>query len=58
MQDARDDGGRGVQELEMGFEDGEMGIRGRDGGPEERVVIGEQREEDAEEEGSRCIAEI
>ncbi len=35
----------------MRFEKGEMWSRGRGCGPEERIVIGEEREEDAEEEG-------
>lgn len=51
MEDPRDDGGRGVQELEVVFERGEVRRGGGRCGPEEGVVVGEEREEDAEEEG-------
>lgn len=36
---------------EVGFEDGVVGGWGRGGGPEEGVVVREEGEEDAEEEG-------
>ena len=58
MQDAGDDVGGVVEELEVGFED--VVVRGERGGgrvgPEQRVVVGEQGEEDAQEEGNGCSA--
>lgn len=54
VQDARNDGRRCVQEREVRFEHGEVRGRRWRCGPEERVVVGEEREEDAEEEGRCC----
>ena len=51
MEDAGDDGRGGMQELEVGFEEGDVGGWGGGCGPEEGVVVGEEGEEDAEEEG-------
>jgi hypothetical protein len=54
VQDARDEGGRGVQEPQVGFQRAErVRGRGRGRGPEDRVVVGELGEEEAEEEGGR-----
>lgn len=39
-----------MQEFEMVFERGKLRRSGGRGGPEKRVVVGEEREEDAEEE--------
>lgn len=58
MQDPRDDGGRGVEELEVGFEGGEVCWCGGRGGPEEWVVVGEEGEEDAEEEGGCWVRSV
>ena len=54
MHDAHDDVGAVVQEPEVGFDGAEVG--GGDGpvGPEERVVVGEEGEYEAEEEGRCC----
>jgi hypothetical protein len=54
VQDAADERRRGVEELEMGFEDGEVGGAVVRGGPEDVVVVGELDEEDAEEETCCC----
>ena len=53
VEDAGDDEGRRVQELEVGFEP-HVGF-GRTGGrvPQDRVVVGEEGEEDAEGEAGR-----
>lgn len=55
VQDARDDGRRGVQKLEVRLQ--LVVVRGGrlDGGPEERVVVGEGGEEDPEEETCCCL---
>ena len=54
MQHARDEGRGGVEEAQVRFQREPMRGGGRDGGPEDRVVIGEEGEEDAEEEGRCC----
>ncbi len=54
MQDAHDQGGRGVEEAQVRFRLDEVRFRGRPGRPQERVVVGEEGEEDAEEEGRCC----
>ena len=54
MENARDDGWRGMEVLEVCFEDFELGgARGRCG-PEEGVVVREEGKEDAEKEGRCC----
>lgn len=58
MQDARDDGRRGVQEAEVRFQFDEVGGGCGHGGPEEGEVVGEGGEEDAEEEGRRCVGRL
>lgn len=51
VEDARHDGGRGVEEFDVGFEEVEVcGAPFGRGGPEDVVVVGEGGEEDAEEE--------
>ncbi len=50
VQDARDERGRGVQELEVVFEQLEVGFSVWGCGPEHVVVVGEGGEEDADEE--------
>lgn len=39
--------------LQVGFEEGNVGGGERGSGPEERVVVGKEGEEEAEEEGCR-----
>jgi hypothetical protein len=56
VQDPHDEGGRGVEEPEVCFRLEEVRLRGWSGRPEERVVVGEEGEEDAEEEGRCCAA--
>lgn len=53
MEDARDEGWRGVQEPEVGFEVVIVRARGRVSRPENWVVVGEEGEDDAEEEACR-----
>lgn len=53
MQDARDDVGGVVQQLEMRFDQVEVGRGGLKRGPEDGVIIGKQGVEDAEEERRR-----
>jgi hypothetical protein len=50
VQDAADQRGGGVQEAQMGFEDGQVGRAVGRRGPEDVVVVRELDEEDAEEE--------
>lgn len=54
MEELGDERGRVVEQFEVLFE--EVQMRGGRGlrGPEERVVVGEEGEEDAEEEGGCC----
>lgn len=54
MQDPGDDGRRGVEKSEMGFQSREVRGGGGERGPEEGVVVGEEREQDAEKEGCGC----
>lgn len=42
-----------MEEFEMGFDGVEVSIVEEAAGPEERVVVGEEGEDDAEEEGCR-----
>lgn len=53
VQDARDQGRRRVQEPQVRFQVVEMRRRRRLARPEKRIVIGEEREDDAEEETGR-----
>ncbi len=57
VQDARDQGRRGVQEAEVRFQLAEVGFWRGEGGPEDGVVVGEEREEDAEEEGGCWVGD-
>lgn len=61
VQDARDDGRRGVQELEVRLQLQEVGGLDGRGRPEQGVVVGEGGEEHAEEEGGcwrgGCVSE-
>jgi hypothetical protein len=43
-----------MQETEVGLKGGEVRVRGGQCGPQEWIVVGEEREEDAEEEGCGC----
>jgi hypothetical protein len=43
-----------MQETEVGLKGGEVRVRGGKCGPQEWIVVGEEREEDAEEEGCGC----
>ena len=56
VQHAGDEGGGVVEEFEVGFED--LVVRGEEFGgrvgPQERVVVGQEGEEDAQEEGGCC----
>ena len=54
MQDARDERRRGVQQAQVRFEREPVRVRSWCRRPENRVVVGEEGEEDAEEEGRRC----
>jgi hypothetical protein len=51
VQDAHDEGGGGVEEANMSFGLEEVLLGGGPGGPKQGVVIGEEGEEYAEEEG-------
>jgi hypothetical protein len=53
VQDARDERRRGVQQAQVRFQRQPVWVRRRRGGPEDGVVVGEEGEEDAEEEGRR-----
>lgn len=50
MQDARDERGRGVQEAQVCFQVVIVRCWGRDGRPQDGVVVGEEGEDDAQEE--------
>lgn len=50
MQDAWDERGRGVQEAEMRFEVVIVRGRGQHCGPQDRVIVREEGEDDAQEE--------
>jgi hypothetical protein len=54
VQDARDEGRGGVEEAQVRFQREPMRGGGREGGPKDRVVVGEEREEDPKEEGRCC----
>lgn len=58
MQDSHDEGRGGMEEAEVGFGLEEVGLGGRAGGPEEGVVVGEEGEEDAEEEGGCWVGRV
>ena len=55
MQDARNEWGRSMQEAEVCFQVVIVGGWGGYGGPEDRVVVGEEGEDDSQEEASRCL---
>ena len=57
MEDARDEGWGGVQELEMVLQDLEIGFPIRRRRPQDIVVVGKGGEEDAEEE-ARCWSHV
>ena len=54
VEETGDEGGRLVDEAEVGLELVEVGVWDGVGGPEEREVVREGREEDAEEEADGC----
>jgi hypothetical protein len=54
VQNPTDYWGRVIEELKVVFEMGEGGRWAGSGGPEERIVIREEGEKNAEEEGCCC----
>jgi hypothetical protein len=57
VQDARDEGRRGVQEAQVRLQRYPVRVGRGEGGPEDGVIVGEEGEEDPEEEG-RCWGRV